>query len=151
MRRKYPPQFHYLTARSRCITNPSRTLAPQQTLFGLSVTEAVLSAAQADTLHSLASGFAQSEPCDRSSQSSVAGRHLHHMRFELHGISCLHAEWPPPHFTGKYVQDKHVCAHACMHNINHRVLLVNYPLFAVCFACLEGSRQSTTPCKASFI
>lgn len=81
MRKKCLPQFHNLNTIACCITNPSCALAPQQTLFGLSVTEAVLSAAQADTLHSLALGFPQSESCDHSRQCSMAGRHLHHMRF----------------------------------------------------------------------
>lgn len=53
----------------------------------LCVTEAALSAAQADTLYSPAPGFAESEPCDRSSQPSVAGRHLHHARYKLHGAA----------------------------------------------------------------
>lgn len=85
----------YLNDSVCCVTNPSRALAPQQTLFGLTVTEAVLSAAQADTLQSLASGFAQSELWDRSSHFSVAGRHLHHMRLELHGRGWQHAEGYP--------------------------------------------------------
>lgn len=53
----------------------------------LCVTQAPLSAAQADTLYSPAPGFAESEPCDRSSQPSVAGRHLHHARYKLHGAA----------------------------------------------------------------
>ncbi|CAB1429992.1 unnamed protein product [Pleuronectes platessa] len=69
---------------------PSKQRAAK-TLFGPSVTEAALSAAQADTFHSLASGFAQSQPCDRSSQPSVAGRHLHRTTLELHGGGRLRA------------------------------------------------------------
>lgn len=95
MRKRCLPQFHYLNAAACCVKNTSCALVPQQTVFGLSVTEAVLSAAQADTLHSLASGFTQAEPCDRSSQCSVAGRHLHHMRIELHG-RCLSARRRAP-------------------------------------------------------
>lgn len=86
--KKCPSQFHYLYLATCLVTNPSCTLTPQLTVFGLSVTEAVLSAAQADTLYSLALGFAESKPCNCSSHLSVARRHLHHMKFELHGIPC---------------------------------------------------------------
>lgn len=90
--RKHLSPFHYLNTAVCHVTTPSCALAPEQTLFGLSVTEAVLSAAQADTLRSLPWGFAQSEPCDHRSQHGVAVRHLHHMRFELHGVGRLRTE-----------------------------------------------------------
>lgn len=80
---KCQPHFHCLNAAACFVTNPSCASDPQLTLFGLSVTEAVLSAVQADTLYSLASGFAESEPCDRSSQLSVARRHLHHTEYPV--------------------------------------------------------------------
>lgn len=63
---------------------------PHKTLFGLSVTESVLSAAQPDTFHSLAPGFEQSQACDRSSWHSVAGRHLYCAMFEQHERQYLH-------------------------------------------------------------
>lgn len=101
----YPNFAIWMPLRAR-VKNTSCALAPQQTLFGLSVTEAVLSAAQADTLHSLASGFAQSEPCERSSQCSVAGRHLHHI--ELRGRGRPPAGGQPPPLLQIY---SHVYAH----------------------------------------
>lgn len=124
MRKKCLPHFYYLNVSACCVTNPSRALAPQQTLFGLSVTEAVLSAAQTDTLHPLASGFAQSQSCGRSSQHSVAGRHLHHMRFERHGRGCLHAEGYHP------CRPTCLCIYECVHNLNHRASLVNHAISA---------------------
>lgn len=75
--------FHNFNVATRhkpimCFESPANSLC---------VTEAALSAAQADTLYSPAPGFAESEPCDRSSQPSVAGRHLHHARYKLHAAA----------------------------------------------------------------
>lgn len=58
---KCQPHFNCLNVAACFVTNPSCASDPQLTLFGLSVTEAVLSAVQADTLYSLAFGFAESE------------------------------------------------------------------------------------------
>lgn len=111
-----------------CVTNPSRALASRQTLFGLTVTEAVLSAAQADTLQSLASGFAQSELCDHSSHFTVAGRHLHHMRLELHGLGCQHTErYLLPHLTDTQIctGPTWLCTHAWVHWANRCAFTIN--------------------------
>lgn len=86
---KCQPHFHCLNVAACFVTNPSCASDPQLTLFGLSVTEAVLSAVQADTLYSLALGFAESEPCDRSSQLSVARRHLHHTEYPVRNARSL--------------------------------------------------------------
>lgn len=114
---KCQPHFHCLNVAACFVTNPSCASDPQLTLFGLSVTEAVLSAVQADTLYSLALGFAESEPCDRSSQLSVARRHLHHTEYPVRNAQSL--------------LDKHACACPCAQGqVNWKVFVVNHVISA---------------------
>lgn len=101
MKKECPPQFHYvwmaLYAASQ--THHALWLPGKHSL-------AWLWQRRCYQLHrlthfSLSPRALQSELCDHSSHFTVAGRHLHHTRLELHGLGCQHTEWyllPPPNW-----------------------------------------------------